>query len=48
MRATYNSIGQMIAEKWFDASNTLTAYYKYVYDAQGNIVRSIDITAGKE
>ena len=48
MRATYNSIGQMIAERWFDVNNTLTAYYKYTYDTQGNIVRSIDMTAEKE
>ncbi len=48
MKATYNSIGQMIAERWFDVNNTLTAYYKYTYDTQGNIVRSIDMTAEKE
>ncbi|MBR6502781.1 MAG: hypothetical protein IKT42_05005, partial [Clostridia bacterium] len=27
---------------------SLTAHYKYVYDGQGNIVRSIDILARKE
>ncbi|MBR5223344.1 MAG: RHS repeat protein, partial [Clostridia bacterium] len=48
MTATYNGIGQMIAEKWFDKDGVLTAYYKYVYDGQGNIVRSIDILAQKE
>ena len=48
MRAAYNSIGQMIAERWYDRDDTLTAYYKYVYDTQGNIVRSIDLTAEKE
>lgn len=48
MKAAYNSIGQMVAEKWFDRNDTLTAYYKYVYDGQGNIVRSIDMAGGKE
>ncbi len=47
MTATYNSIGQMIAEKWYNASNELTAHYKYVYDGQGNIVRSIDLKGKK-
>ena len=42
MKAIYNSVGQMIAEKWYNASNALTAHYKYVYDGQGNIVRTID------
>ena len=48
MKATYNSVGQMVAEKWYNAANTLTAHYKYVYDGQGNIVRSLDILAGIE
>ena len=48
MRATYNSAGQMIAEKWYNASDTLTAHYKYTYDSAGNIVRSIDILCSKE
>lgn len=48
MKATYNSAGQMVAEKWFDASNALVAHYKYVYDKSGNIIRSIDIFALKE
>ena len=47
MKATYNSIGQMIAEKWYNPSNELTAHYKYVYDGQGNIVQSLDITNEK-
>ena len=50
MKATFNSYGQLVAEKWF-ATETDTdpcAYYKYVYDNSGNIVRSIDITAQKE
>ncbi len=45
MTATYNGTGQLIAEKWFDQANSLTAYYKYAYDADGNIVRSIDMCA---
>ena len=55
MTATYNSLGQMIAEKWYmselDADTpdaTPTAYYQYVYDGQGNIVKSIDNVAAKE
>lgn len=55
MKAVYNSIGQMVAEKWFEteaqaASSTAApiAHYKYVYDNNGNIVRSIDITSKKE
>ena len=55
MNAVYNSIGQMVAEKWFEteaaaASSTATpiAHYKYVYDGNGNIVRSIDMTSKKE
>ena len=48
MKAIYNSVGQMIAEKWYNASNALTAHYKYVYDGQGNIVRSIDFLAKLE
>ena len=55
MRAVYNSIGQMVAEKWFeteakaaDSTATPIAHYKYVYDGDGNIVRSIDITSKKE
>ena len=45
MKAVYNSIGQMIAEKWFEteaatASSTATpiAHYKYFYDGDVNIV----------
>lgn len=48
MKATYNSIGQMVAETWFDADSVETARYKYVYDGDGNIVRSIDISGQKE
>ena len=55
MKAVYNAIGQMVAEKWFETeadatSSTATpiAHYKYVYDGDGNIVRSIDISGKKE
>ena len=55
MKAVYNSIGQMVAEKWFetealsaDSSAVPMAYYKYVYDGSGNIVRSVDITGKRE
>ena len=48
MKATYNSIGQMVSEKWFDSTENLTAHYKYSYDGEGNIIRSIDILANKE
>lgn len=50
MKAIYNSIGQMTSEKWYASSTaaTLIAHYKYVYDGQGNIVRSIDILQKKE
>ena len=43
MKATYNSSGQMTSEKWYNSSNELKAHYKYVYNAQGNIVRTLDI-----
>lgn len=52
MKAVYNSIGQMVAEKWFeteaqagDPSAAPVAHYKYVYDGEGNIVRSLDMQA---
>ena len=57
MNAVYNSIGQMIGEKWFESKDDAnkndstvnpTAYYKYSYDGNGNIIRSIDILAQKE
>ena len=50
MKATYNSIGQMIAEKWYESSTSTDpiAHYKYSYDGEGNIVRSIDFIAEKE
>ncbi len=55
MKATYNAFGQMVTEKWFateaeatDSTSTPIAHYKYVYDGDGNIVRSLDICAQKE
>ncbi|MBQ8683632.1 MAG: hypothetical protein IJ518_03830 [Clostridia bacterium] len=55
MKATYNGLGQLVAEKWYeseaqaaDSTATPIAYYKYVYDNDGNLVRSIDITGLKE
>ena len=55
MKATYNSMGQLIGEKWYeteaqsaDENATPIAHYKYVYDGQGNIVRSIDVCKLKE
>jgi len=48
MRATYNGLGQMVAEKWYDGCGTLMAHYKYVYDNGGNLTRSIDIFSQKE
>ena len=48
MKATYNSFGQMTGEIWYNASGVEKARYKYVYDGNGNINRSIDIYAKKE
>ena len=48
MKAAYNSIGQMVCETWFNKNGVETARYKYVYDGDGNIVRSIDISGKKE
>ena len=49
MKATYNSVGQLTSEKWYTSENgTLVAHYGYVYDSNGNIVRSIDFLSLKE
>ena len=47
---TYSRIGQLVTEKWYDGvqNGNLIAHYKYVYDGNGNIVRSIDFGAEKE
>ena len=38
----------MVDEMWQNSTGTDIAHYKYVYDGQGNIVRSIDILSKKE
>ena len=43
MEASYNACGEMIAEKWYDAADTLIAHYRYAYDGNQNVVRSVDI-----
>jgi len=48
MIATYNSVGKMIGEQWFNKEKAIIAHYKYVYNSNGNIVRSIDIMAERE
>lgn len=48
MKVSYNSLGQMNSEKWYNVAGELTAHYKHVYDGNDNIVRSIDIFAKKE
>ena len=48
MKAAYNALGQMVAEKWYNGSGALKAHYKYGYDDQGNVVRSVDILCQKE
>ena len=47
MEATYNGLGQMIAETWYDKWGTLSHLYKYVYDGAGNITQTLDIKNGK-
>ena len=48
MKATYNSMGQMVSEKWYNSANILTAHYRYTYDGTGNIVRTVDLFGKKE
>ena len=48
MFAKYNSIGQMVDEKWQNSTGTDISHYKYVYDGKGNVVRSIDFLGKKE
>lgn len=47
MTATYNAYGQMVAERWTHRAKD-PIEYKFVYDCEGNIVRSIDKSANKE
>jgi len=42
MSCKYNSLGRMISETWKDNSNNVQACYEYIYDINGNIIRSID------
>jgi len=44
----YNSAGSLIAERWCNINNEDIAHYKYVYDSEGNIIRSVDILGEKE
>ena len=48
MLFVYNAKGQVIEERWKNASGVETAKYKYAYDGNGNILRSLDIYAEKE
>ncbi len=47
MEATYNGLGQMIGETWYDQWGTKLASYKYVYDGAGNITQTLDINGRK-
>ena len=42
MKASYNNMGYMISEKWYDSNDTLKYEYIYSYDNEGNIVKTID------
>ena len=44
----YNSVGQVMSEKWYNSENTLKHDYRYACDENGNVVRSIDITGEVE
>lgn len=48
LKITYNRLGQVSSEKWYNAADVLTAHYKYSYDNQDNVVRSIDLLNKKE
>ena len=43
VRVSYNNIGQVVSEKWYDANEVLVAHYKYVRDNAGTIVKTVDI-----
>ncbi|MBQ4119512.1 MAG: RHS repeat-associated core domain-containing protein, partial [Clostridia bacterium] len=47
MNARYDGQGNMIAEEWLDKEKNQIAYYKYGYNAQGEIVITIDKLAKK-
>ena len=42
MTAYYDGQGNMITEEWVDNKGNQTAYYQYGYNAQGEIVRTVD------
>ncbi len=48
MSATYDAKGQLTQEKWQNANGVEIARYKYSYDKNGNVTRSLDIFAKKE
>ena len=39
----YNSTGQVVLEAWFKKDGTAMAKYRYGYDQNGNLVKSLDI-----
>ena len=47
-KISYNGLGQVVSEKWYNPSNILEAYYKYVYGNDGSIVSSIDMIQLRE
>ncbi len=48
MTATYNGLGQMIAETWYDKNGNVTHKYKYGYNNQGELARTVDIFYSKD
>ena len=51
MDANYNSFGQLIGERWYrivGGEVQEQARYRYVYDSNGTLVRSIDFSSKKE
>ena len=48
MQPVYNDDGRLVAEKWGRTDGNATVCYRYVYDNNGNLVRSIDIQQKKE
>ncbi len=47
MSAYYDGQGNMISETWVDKDKNEIAYYQYGYNAQGEIVRTVDKLAKK-
>ncbi len=48
VRTAYNSRGQIVSEKWYDEEESLVAYYKYVRNNAGTIVKTVDILGKTE